>query len=67
MAPRNGYSTDCRVTQGRWKGRKGILMRYHQNLGSPGGQQGQSYPVVILHACGKAKAREVRVLAVEIL
>lgn len=54
-----------RVRHGRWAGREGTLTGYHVNPGSPGGQQGQTYPVVALDARGRAKARTVRVLAVE--
>lgn len=53
-----------RVVSGRWAGRTGVLIGYHYNPGNPGGQQGQVYPVVRLDARGRAKAREVRVLAV---
>lgn len=53
-----------RVDHGRWKGRTGYVIGHHTNPGSPGGQQGQTYPIVALQARGRAKARTVRVLSV---
>ena len=52
------------IPYGRWAGRTGTVAGIHRN---PGGtiQRSQGYPVVDLDPAGRAKARRVRVLAVD--
>lgn len=51
-----------RVLYGRWAGRVGVQTGEHWSWTNP---QPQGYPVVRLDATTRAKARTVRVLAVE--